>query len=183
MRKVIAAINMSLDGYCDHNKMEADEEIHDHYTQLLYKGGIILYGRKTFQLMEFWPSLLKQPSGERSMDEFAVAIDNIPKLVFSNTIKEIKWSTASLAQKSLEEEVRILRTQVGKDIFVGSRSLIVQLLNLQLLDELQLCIHPVLVGNGLPLFEHTNPVIKFKHKRTKVFKKSGALLVTYGWDG
>ena len=113
MRKVIAAINMSLDGYCDHDKMVADEEIHDHYTNLLGTGDIILYGRKTYELMEFWPPFLKNPSGQRSLDVFAAAINRIPKLVFSNTLKKLSWNTANLAQKSLEEEVNALKKEIA----------------------------------------------------------------------
>ena len=61
MRKVIAAINMTLDGFCDHTAIIPDEEIHQHYTELLSKGDAILYGRITYQLMEYW-----RTSGEKS---------------------------------------------------------------------------------------------------------------------
>ena len=75
MAKLIAAMNMTLDGYCDHTAMIADDEIHDHYTDLLRSGGAVIYGRKTFQLMEYWKSVLENPTGNKSMDEFAEAID------------------------------------------------------------------------------------------------------------
>jgi dihydrofolate reductase len=62
MRKVVAAINMTLDGYCDHTAgLSADEELHDHYADLLSNAGVILYGRTTYQLMQFWQTLLKNP--------------------------------------------------------------------------------------------------------------------------
>lgn len=63
MAKLIAAMNMTLDGFCDHDKMIADDEIHRHYTELLRDADTVIYGRKTFQLMEFWPTLLQNPSG------------------------------------------------------------------------------------------------------------------------
>src|SRR6476660_5135094 len=99
MRKLIAAINMTLDGFCDHGAMIADEEIHQHYTKLLSSADAVLYGRITYQLMEFWPTVLKNPTGNKSMDEFAVAIDKIPKIVFSHTIQHVEWKTARLARK------------------------------------------------------------------------------------
>lgn len=87
MRKLIAAINMTLDGFCDHTAVAPDEEIHQHYAELLDNGGAILYGRITYQLMQYWQPLIKNPSGEKSMDDFAVAIDKVPKIVFSRTLK------------------------------------------------------------------------------------------------
>jgi dihydrofolate reductase len=179
MTKVIAAINMSLDGYCDHDKMVADEEIHDHYTNLLGTGDIILYGRKTYELMEFWPPFLKNPSGQRSLDEFAIAINRIPKLVFSNTLKKLNWNTANLAQKNLEEEVNALKKENGKRIFVGSRSLMVQLLNLNLLEELQLCIHPVLLDKGLRLFDGLTHKQSLRQTNIQQFTHSGAMIACY----
>src|SRR5260221_1907163 len=87
MRKVIAAINMTLDGFCDHTAIIPDEEIHHHYADLLNNASVVLYGRITYQLMQFWQTLLKNPSGEKSMDDFAISIDKIPKIVFSHKLK------------------------------------------------------------------------------------------------
>ena len=178
MRKVIAAINMTLDGYCDHTAIIPDEEIHQHYTDLLSRGDTLLYGRITYQLMEFWRTLVENPSGEKSMDDFAVVIDKIPKIVFSRTLKNVEWESAKLANRDLEEEVLALKQQSGKDILVGSRSLIIQLMNLNLIDEFQLCIHPVIAGNGLPLFENINDRIIFKLIKTKTFS-GGAVTLYY----
>ncbi|MCZ7615761.1 MAG: hypothetical protein M5T52_19985 [Ignavibacteriaceae bacterium] len=72
MRKIIAAINMTLDGFCDHTAIIPDEEIHQHYADLLSNADAVLYGRITYQLMQFWQTLIKNPSGEKSMDDFAV---------------------------------------------------------------------------------------------------------------
>ncbi|SFH51415.1 dihydrofolate reductase family protein [Pedobacter insulae] len=175
MRKVIAAINMTLDGFCDHTAISPDEEIHRHYEELLNKGGVILYGRITYQLMQFWQELIKNPSGEKSMDDFAKSIDSIPKIVFSNTLQNTDWNSATLADQPIKEKVLALKQQAGKDIFVGSRSLIIQLINLNLLDELQLCIHPVIVGNGLPLFENISDRTALKLRETKAFSGGGII--------
>lgn len=170
---------MTLDGFCDHTAGIPDEEIHQHYAELLDKSGLVLYGRITYQLMQFWQTLLKNPSGEKSMDDFAIAIDKIPKIVFSNTLVSTEWDTAQLSDKSLEEKVLELKQSTDDgDILVGCRSLIIQLMNLNLIDEFQLCIHPVVAGSGLPLFENINDRTIFKLVSTKTFS-SGAILLYY----
>jgi len=178
MRKVNAAINMTLDGFCDHTAGIPDEELHQHYSELLDNAGVILYGRTTYQLMQFWQTLLKNPSGEKSMDEFAIAIDKIPKIVFSHTLKNTEWDSAKLSNQPIEDEVSELKQQSGKDIFVGSRSLIIQLMNLNLIDEFQLCVHPVIVGKGLPLFDKIKDRAIFKLLKSKTLG-SGAIVLYY----
>jgi len=181
MRKLIAAINMTLDGIFDHTAGIPDDEIHQHYTDLLSSADTILYGRITYQLMEYWRTLLENPSDEKSMNDFAIAIDKIPKIVFSHTLKNVEWETAKLADRNIEEEVLELKQQSGKDILVGSRSLIIQLMNLNLLDEFQLCIHPVIVGTGLPLFENIKDRTVLKLIKTKTF--SGGAVILYYQSG
>ena len=88
MRRVIAAFNMTLDGFCDHTTGIADEGLHQHYSDLVDNAGVILYGRTTYELMQFWQTQLQNPSGKKSMDNFAISIDKIQKLVFSNTLKD-----------------------------------------------------------------------------------------------
>jgi dihydrofolate reductase len=169
MRKVIAAMNMTIDGYCDHTAGLPDEEIHQHYADLLRNAGVALYGRITYQLMEFWRTVLEKPTGDKAMDDFAVAIDGTPKLVFSHTLKSVDWKSAELATKDLETSVLELRQQPGKDIFVCSPSLIVALTQLHLIDEYQLCIHPVIVGSGLPLFKNISEKMILTRVNTKMF--------------
>src|SRR5690606_23321151 len=120
MGKIIAGINMTLDGFCDHTYGIADDELHQHYSELLSSVGIILYGRITYQLMEYWPSIVKEPTGNRAIDEFAVIMDSIPKIVFSRTLKKVDWESARIATRSLEEEALSLKQRLDKDILVGS---------------------------------------------------------------
>lgn len=178
MRKVIAAINMTLDGSFDHTAVDPDKEIHNHYANLINSAGTILYGRITYQLMLFWQDFIKNPSDEKSMDDFAAAMDEIPKIVFSHTLKNLGWESAKLANNNLEEEVLKLKQQTGKNILVGSRSLIIQLLKLNLIDEFQLCVHPVIAGSALPLFEDLNKKTYLKLIKTKTFG-SGAITLYY----
>ena len=181
MKKVIAAINMTIDGFCDHTSGVPDEEIHQHYADLLRSADAILYGRITYQLMEFWRTVLENPTGEKAMDDFAVAIDNTPKIVFSRTLKNVDWKTAKLASQDLEKEVLELKQSRNggrKDVFACSPSLIVALTKLNLIDEYQLCVHPVIAGSGLPLFKNISEKITLKLIKTKTFSV-GAVILYY----
>ena len=178
MRKIIAAINMTLDGFCDHTEGIADDELHQHYTDLLNNADTILYGRITYQLMEYWRTVLEDPSDEKSMNDFAIAIDRLPKIVFSHTLKNVEWESAKLANRDIEEEVLELKQQSGAAVLVGSRSLIIQLMKLNLIDEYQLCVHPVIAGKGLPLFENVSDRTVLKLVKTKTFN-GGAIIIYY----
>jgi dihydrofolate reductase len=179
MRKLVAAINMTLDGFCDHTAGIADDETHQHYTELLRSSDTILYGRITYQLMEsYWPTIVTNPTGNKPTDEFAVAIDKISKIVFSHTLKNLEWETAKLATRGINEEVLELKKKAGTDILVGSPSLIVNCMKLNLVDEFQLCVHPVIVGKGLPLFKNINDSINLKLLKTKTFR-CGAVIFYY----
>ena len=178
MRKIVAALNMSLDGFCDHTAGIPDADLHQHYTHLLEGADAILYGRTTYELMEYWRTVLEEPSEEQFMNDFAVAIDKLPKIVFSHSMQNVDWPTAAIAKGSLEEEVLALKQREGKEILVGSRSLIVQLLKQNLIDELQICIHPVVVGEGLSLFQDIGRPLRFDLVSHKAFD-SGVLLLVY----
>lgn len=169
MRKLIAAMNMTFDGFCDHTAMTADDEVHDHYTALLRSVDTILYGRITYQLMEYWPPIVKNPTGNKAMDEFAVAIDNVSKIVFSRTLKDVEWKSARVAKQGLKEEVLELKQKQGKGILAGSPSLIVAAMNLDLVDEYQISVHPTIVGKGLQLFKNIKDQIDLKLLKTKTF--------------
>jgi len=178
MRKVIAAINMTIDGYYDHTVVNANEVLHQHYIELLNNAGVVLYGRVTYQLMEYWKELAKNPSGEKTMDDFATVMNKIPKIVFSHTLKSVDWESATVATRNLEEEVLWLKKQTGKDIFIGSPSLIVALTQLKLIDEYQLCVHPVIASQGLPLFKNIATKIDLKLIKTKEID-GGAVVLYY----
>lgn len=177
MRKLIAAMNMTLDGFCDHTLGIADDAIHDHYTELLRSADIAIYGRKTFQLMEFWPTLLANPSGNKAMDDFAVAMDDIHKIVYSRSLESTDWKTAELKREIVRDEIVELKQQAGKDILIGSPSMIIQLGNLGLVDEYQLGIHPIIAGDGLPLFKNVNDRIDLRLLKTKTF--GCGVMITY----
>ena len=164
---------MTLDGFCDHTAMIADDEIHQHYNELLSNADTLIYGRITYQLMEsYWPSVVKNPTGNKPRDEFAVIIDNISKIVFSRTLKNVNWKNTKLKKEVSKEEVLELKqSSIGgsKNILVGSPSLIVAFTQLGLIDEYQPVVHPVVLGSGLPLFKNIKDRIDLKLLKTKTF--------------
>lgn len=179
MRNIIAAINMTLDGFCDHTAMTADDEIHRHFNELLSDADTLLYGRITYQLMEsYWPSVVDDPTGNEPIDEFAVLIDDISKIVFSRTLEEVDWKNTELRRDLVEEHILELKRRAGEDILVGSPSLIVALTELDLIDEFQLVVHPILLGSGPPLFENLEERIDLQLLKTKTFE-CGAVALYY----
>ena len=178
MRKLIAAMNMTLDGFCDHTAMIADEEIHEHYTELLTNADAVIYGRITYQLMEYWRSVVENPTGDKSMDDFAEAIDNISKIVYSRTLENVDWKNTELKRDIVKDEVLALKEKAGKDIIVGSPGLIVSLANLGVIDEFQLGVQPTVVGSGLALFKNITDRVDLKLLRTKTFG-CGAVFLYY----
>lgn len=179
MRKLIATMNMTLDGYCDHTAMIADDEIHEYYNELLSNAGALIYGRITYQLMEsYWPTVVKNPTGNKPTDEFAVTIDNVPKIVFSRTLENVDWKNTELKNEVIKEEILDLKQQAGKNIYVGSPGLIVTLMQLDLIDEYQLGVQPTIVGSGLPLFKNIRDRVDLKLLKTKTFG-CGAIMLYY----
>jgi dihydrofolate reductase len=182
MRKLIAAINMTLDGFCDHTAGIADDELHQHYNEILSTADTILWGRTTYQLMEsYWPAIVKNPTGNKPEDEFAVLIDNISKIVFSRTLNTVDWKNTILKKEVVKEEFLELkqsRNSGSKNILAGSPSLIVALTQLDLIDEYQLCVQPIILGRGLPLFKNVKDRMNLKLLKTKPFG-SGAVTHYY----
>ena len=179
MRKLIAAMNMTLDGFCNHEAMSADEEIHQHYNELLSNADTLIYGRITYQLMEsYWPSVVKNPTGNKPMDEFAVLIGNISKIVYSRTLQHVDWKNTTLKKKVIQEEILELKQQRSKNIVVGSPGLIIALTQLNLIDEYQLGVQPTVLGSGLPLFKNIRDRIDLKLLKTKTFG-CGAVMLYY----
>lgn len=179
MRKVIAAINMTLDGYCNHEAVIPDEELHQNFNDLFSEADTLIFGRITYQLMEDgWPPIVKNPTGIKAVDEFAVLIDTVNKIVFSHTLQHVEWRNSRLATGDLKEEVLKLKQQTGKSILVGSPSLIVALTRDKLIDEYRLSVQPIILGKGLTLFKNITDRINLKLIKTKTLG-SGVIILTY----
>ena len=170
---------MTLDGFCDHEAVIADEELHENVNELFREIDTILFGRITYQLMESgWPPIVKHPIGVKSIDEFAVLIDNMSKIVFSHTLKQVEWKNTRLAKEDVPDEVIRLKLQPGKNLLVGGPSIINTLMRQGLIDEYRLFVQPIVLGKGLPLFKNISERINLRLIKTKTLG-SGAVILFY----
>jgi dihydrofolate reductase len=182
MRNVIYAINLTLDGCCDHTKFNPAEDLLEHYTRLLRDdAGLLVYGRKTYQLMvPYWPDIAKSQSDTKADIEFAQAFDSLNKIVFSRSLDSAEDKNTRIVRTNLRDEILKLKQEQGKDILVGGVDLPSQLMELGLIDEYRLVIAPIIVGKGRRLFEGVNLPEKYRLKlvESKTFK-SGSIALRY----
>jgi dihydrofolate reductase len=158
MRKVVFAINITADGYCNHTDMIADGELRDFYARLLRNASILLFGRITYQLMvPYWPDVAKNQTEAEPTYEFARVFDSLDKVVFSTTLKHVEGNNTRILRANVAEEVLTLKQQPGKDISVGSLSIASQLSDRGLIDEYHFVVHPVVAGKGPRLFDTVKP--------------------------
>ncbi|HXS36025.1 MAG TPA: hypothetical protein VN721_04955, partial [Flavipsychrobacter sp.] len=106
MRKLIASINVTPDGFCSHTTVIADEELHEYAVDSLKNADIGLFGRVTYQLFEsYWPLVAKNRTDSQPEIEFADAVDNIDKIVFSKTLKSADWKNTTIAREIDKAEI------------------------------------------------------------------------------
>ena len=103
MRNVVFAINITVDGCCDHTKTIADEELLEYYTHLLRDVDLLVFGRKTYQLMvPYWPDVAKNRSETKAQNEFAQTFDSINKIVFSRSLDSAEGKIRELFARSFK---------------------------------------------------------------------------------
>src|ERR1700761_7524384 len=154
MRKLIYAINITLDGCCDHTKQSPDEEHFEYFIQLMREFDVHIFGRKTYELMvPYWPDILKNPSAPKGEIEFARAFVSHAQVVFSRSLNRVEDSNTRIVRGNLRDEILTLKQEPGKNILVGGVDLPSQLIQLGLVDEFQFVIHPLIVGEGRRLME------------------------------
>jgi dihydrofolate reductase len=178
MRKVIASEFVSLDGV-----MESPEKWHFPYFseemgQAIGEGfaasDAMLMGRV---LYEEWAAYWPQQDPEEN--PLAAQMNGVPKYVVSTTLEEVEWSNSTLIKGNVAEQITRLKQQPGKDISIsGSATLVRSLLQDDLLDELRLMVHPVIVGSGQRLFEEGEERTALELVDSKAFA-TGVVLLTY----
>lgn len=181
MRNLIYGINLTIDGCCDHTKGIADEGVHNYFTDLTRQADLLVYGRKTYELMvPFWPDFARNHTGPtNAMNEFAQAFDSINKLVFSHSLKNVEDKKTRIVSTDLKEEILRLKQEPGKSILTGGVSLPAQLIELGLVDEFHVVIQPIVVGEGRRLFNDINlDRLSLKLVESKTFK-SGCIALRY----
>src|ERR1035438_5005186 len=154
MRNVIYAINLTLDGCCDHTKFNPDEETHEYFTHLLREVDLLVFGRKTYQLMvPYWPDVAKSQSETKADIEFAQAFVSKKKVVFSRSLASAEDGNTRIVRMNLRDEILKLKQEPGKDILVGGVDIPSQLMELGLIDEYRFVVMPIIAGEGRRLFE------------------------------
>jgi dihydrofolate reductase len=184
MRNVIYAINLSLDGCCDHTKFnpDPDDEVLEHYTRLLRDdAGLLVYGRKTYQLMvPYWPDIAKSQSETKADIEFAQAFDSLKKIVFSRSLGGAEDKNTRIIRSNLRDEILKLKQEPGNNILVGGVDIPSQLIELGLVDEYRFVVAPIFVGKGRRLLEGASLVerLRLKLVESKIFE-SGSVALRY----
>ena len=159
MRNVIYAINLTLDGCCDHTKTIApDDSLLDYYTQLLRDADLFVYGRKTYQLMvPYWPDVAKDQSASKADRDFAQAFASANKVVFSHSLDDAEAKKGDkntrVVRSNLRDEILKLKQEPGKNILTGGVDIPSQLIELGLVDEYYFVVQPIVAGDGRRLSE------------------------------
>ena len=162
MRKVVLWVGISLDGFTSGVNEQLDWLV-PHATQpeseaifrrLRERCDTVLVGRVNYEgYFSYWPQVKNDPNASRMDVEISRWLDEVPKVVFSRTLREVTWKNARLAKGSAAEEVAALKRALGKDIIIQNSTRLTQsLLAAGLVDELQMMVAPVALGAGRALF-------------------------------
>jgi dihydrofolate reductase len=180
MRKVIMFNLITLDGYFEGtNKWDiawhqVDDEFNRFSIEQLNNAGGLIFGRITYLGMaSYWPS----PNAIRDDPQVVGLMNSIQKYVFSNTLDKAEWNNTELLKGDAAAELRKLRLQDGKDLFIfGSADLSSTFTKNKLIDEYRLIVNPIILGAGNPLFKNSGEMVKLKLLNTKSFHNGNVLL-------
>jgi len=181
MRKVIYAINMTLDGCFGHtNGVPPDDEDFEYYIDLVRDADLLVFGRKTYQLMvPYWPDIAKSDSETKADKDFAGAFVSKNKIVFSRSLDSAEGENTRIVRTNLQDEILKLKQEQGKYILVGGVDIPSQLIALGLVDEYRFVIQPIFAGEGRRLFEGISlEKLQLKLVESKIFK-SGFVALHY----
>jgi dihydrofolate reductase len=177
MRKVIAFMHVSLDGFTTgpNGELEwaiVDEELNPYVDKLFRNVDTALYGRVTYQLMEsYWPTVLTDPNAPPRDLSHARWVDNVSKIVFSRTLSHAEWKNTRLIKDQIAEEIESLKRQPGLDLMIfGSPSLTHTFMHLGLIDEYRIFLNPIVLGGGIPLFQGFSDWTKLKLLEATTFQ-------------
>lgn len=186
MNKIVLMTSVSLDGYFegpdrDISWARVDHELHSYFNEQCRSMGAFFDGRVTHELMaEYWPTADQNPEAPEAEVEFAEIWRDTPKYVFSRTIAEAEWCTEVISDV-VPEQIAELKAQAGGDIALGGANLAASFLRLGLVDEYRICVHPVVLGQGRPLFEAPDVQLDLMLEETRTFG-NGVVLLRYSND-
>ena len=180
IRQLIAFMNVSLDGYfTDRNgdfswAHQQDPEWNQFVEQNASGGGELVFGRVTYEMMaSFWPT----PHAAQMMPAVAEGMNRSPKVVFSNTLDQASWNNTRLVKGDIAAATRQMKQAPGPGMAIlGSGSVVAQLAQEGLIDEFQIVVHPVVLGDGRTMFAGIKDRLALKHTRTRTFGNGCAFL-------
>jgi dihydrofolate reductase len=181
MRKITIFNFITLDGYYKGPLEDirwhrhGAEEIAYSEESLAY-GGTLLFGRVTYEMMaSYWPT----PMAMKNDPVVAEGMNKAEKIVFSRTLKKAEWNNTTVISHNIVEEMRKLKQKPGKDMTVlGSGSIVSLFAEQGLIDEYQIMVDPVAIGEGTPIFKNIKQKLDLTLTQSKVFK-SGVVLLCY----
>ena len=167
MRKIISFMHISLDGFVagpngELNWAKVDEEIFDHVGKRISEGDTALYGRVTYQLMEsYWPTAADKPTASKHDIEHSKWYSKVHKVVLSKTIKDAGLTNTKIISDNVSDRINEIKKSGDKDILLfGSPTATHSLIQLNLIDGYWLFVNPIILGQGIPLFENIKEKIK-----------------------
>lgn len=186
MRRLVLFAHISLDGFASdiHGGLDFlsyNEGLQQFADEVVKTTGTPVYGKNTYHLMKgYWPTVLDNPEASRQTLDHARWVQEVPKIVFSTTLPSADWNNTTLLKDNVAEEVNKLKQQPGKDLVVfGSPGLAKSLMNLGLVDEYRLTLHPVILGEGISLFDGNTQRSNLKLLDSKTLA-SGVVTLHYG---
>ncbi|MEU2588426.1 dihydrofolate reductase family protein [Streptomyces avermitilis] len=181
MRKIVLMMSVSLDGYIEGPNREidwhlVDDEVHQHFNDTLRVMGAFLSGRVTHQLMaDFWPTADADPAITGPVADYARIWRNMPKIVFSRTLRHAEWHT-TIVRDLVVEDIRAFKAQEGGDLALGGAELAAEFMRHDLVDEYRVHVHPVLLGRGKRLFPETDTLTPLRLTESHTFGNGVTLL-------
>jgi dihydrofolate reductase len=183
MRKLIWMMSVSVDGFMeapnhDLSWHRVDEEVHQHFNDELRDAGASLDGRVTYELMaDYWPTADADPASPPQIVEFAQIWREMPKFVFSTTLEHAEWNT-TIVREVVPDDIRAMKAQPGGDLWLGGANLAVTFLRLDLIDEIRVYVHPVVIGEGTRMFQANDVQRALRLAETRAFG-NGVVLLRY----
>ncbi|MEH0843951.1 dihydrofolate reductase family protein [Micromonospora sp. CPCC 205711] len=183
MRKIILWMSVSLDGYFEGPEHQldwhrVDDELHAYFNTELAGMGAFLDGRRTFELMAgFWPTADQDPASSATVREFARIWRDMPKVVYSRTLRHADWNT-TIVRDVVPEEVHALKAQPGGDLVLGGAELAATFRERGLIDEYRIFVHPVLIGRGVSLFPPSDTTADLRLVESRAFG-NGVVMLRY----
>jgi len=185
MRKLVLFMHTSLDGFTTDSEgkmdwIKIDEEMFDCAGQRTREADTAIYGRGTYQIMEdYWPTAADNPNASKHDLEHSAWYNHVQKIVVSKTMKDIDVKNAKVISENIAAEIRKLKEGPGKEIILfGSPTLSHTLTEENLVDDYWLFVNPILLGDGLPLFNGLKHTINLKLLTNKIFP-SGVVCLHY----